>query len=365
MKNDHVPEFQAIQPAEWAPHQSVWLAWPTHADLWQENLEAAQIEFTALCRAIADVDPQSTQARGESLNILAFDAAAERTAARALQGLPVRFHRIPFGDIWLRDTAPIFVARADGRIESHRFGFNGWGGKYALPYDAEVSARVAQAADLPGRAFSWILEGGSIEVDGQGTALTSRQCLLNTNRNPGMNQAQIEAALGESLGIAKVLWLGDGLLNDHTDGHIDTIARFTAPGVVMCMKAADAADPNFEIMNQIEADLRSFTDARGRRLEVVTVPSPGELLNADGEVMPASYLNFYIGNTTVVVPTYAQSADAEAVAQIAGAFPGRRTVGLSARAILSGGGAFHCITQQQPMPQSPRLQPPVTQGARS
>jgi len=229
-----------------------------------------------------------------------------------------------------------------------RFKFNGWGGKYNLPYDPEVSTRIAQAANYRQFQAPWVLEGGSVELDGEGTCLTSRQCLLNPNRNPQMTQAQIAQNLCANLGVEKILWLGDGLLNDHTDGHIDTIARYVGPAKVLCMRNQNPDDPNREIFAMIERDLRSMTDAKGRRLQVGVIPSPGEVFNDDGELMPASYVNFYIGNSTVIVPTYGCHYDSEAVARISEWFPGRRTVGLSAKAILSGGGAFHCISQQEP-----------------
>jgi len=327
------------QPAEWDTHEACWLAWPSAADLWLENLPAAQSEFTELCRTIA---------AGERLEVLVPTAQDRADAQKALAGLPVRFHDIPFGDIWLRDTAPIFVKSSTGDLATARFVFNGWGGKYVLPHDHEVASKIATSVDLPSRAHSYVLEGGSIEVDGEGTCLTTRQCLLNPNRNPSLSQSQIETALRESIGAEKTLWLGDGLINDHTDGHIDTIARFVAPGKVVCMEARDPADPNRAILDQIAHDLSAMTDARGRRLEVIRIPSPGVIENEDGDLMPASYVNFYIGNKTVAVPTYGSRFDAEAVAGIAKLFPGRKTVGLSAYAILSGGGAFHCITQQQP-----------------
>jgi agmatine deiminase len=338
-----------FQPAEWDRHESCWLAWPSHADLWQEDLPAAQAEFTALAKAITDVDPLTGEARGEKLNVLVMNDGRAAAAKEALEGLPVELHPISFGDIWLRDTAPIFLKRKDGGRATARFVFNGWGGKYVLPTDDKVAARIAGAASLTEFDFPFVLEGGSVEVDGAGTCLTTKQCLLNPNRNPGMSLEDLEGALRESLGVSKILWLGDGLINDHTDGHIDTIARFSPPGVALCMKAVTSADPNAERLAKIESDLRSFTDAAGRRLNVITIPSPGEILDEDGDLMPASYLNFYIGNTTVAVPTYGSPQDAAAVAMIAKCFPGRHTVGLSAKTILSGGGAFHCITQQVPL----------------
>lgn len=332
-----------LQPAEWERHSACWLAWPCHGHLWQENLAPAQAEFAALCLAIAADG-------GERLELLVGNDADEAEAARALAPVraQVRFHRVPVGDIWLRDTAPIFVQDAAGALQAARFRFNGWGGKYLLPGDDQVGDRVAALSGLPRQDHGWILEGGSVEVDGEGTVLTTRQCLLNPNRNPGMGQAELEAALREGLGAEKVLWLEEGLRNDHTDGHIDTLARFVAPGVVVCMEARDSADPNAATLARLAADLEGMTDARGRRLEVVRIPSPGLLEDESGEPMPASFVNFYIGNRSVVVPTYGTPFDTAAVAALAPLFPGRRVVGRSARAILSGGGAFHCITQQQP-----------------
>lgn len=331
------------QPAEWDRHSACWLAWPSHGHLWQENLAPAQVEWAALCLAIAGEG-------GEALEILVQDGAAE-AGARAVLGPvldKVHFHQIPVGDIWLRDTAPIFVKDERGGLHAACFRFNGWGGKYLLPGDDHVASRVAGRSGASLLDQAWVLEGGSVEVDGEGTLLTTRQCLLNPNRNPGMDQEAIEAALRESLGVDKVLWLGDGLINDHTDGHIDTIARFVAPGVVVCMEAMDPEDPNAPILDRIAADLAAMTDAKGRKLQVVRIPSPGLLLNEEGDLMPASYVNFYIGNRSVVVPTYGTAQDEAALAALAPLFPGRRVLGRSARAILSGGGAFHCITQQQP-----------------
>jgi len=341
--------YQFSQPAEWEPHKSCWLAWPSHEDLWGEILDEVQREFVALCTAIADPDPATGFSRGEHLEILVPDAKQLKIAQKALVGLSVHFHLIPFGDIWIRDTAPVFMKDSQGKVTAFCFGFNGWGGKYELPHDSEVSAQVAQASGCPSVSIPWILEGGSIEVDGEGTCLTSRQCLLNPNRNPHMGEAEIEKGLQETYGVQKVIWLNDGLLNDHTDGHIDTIARFAAPGLALCMEANEADDPNRQVMLEIAKDLEAAVDAQGRKLTVVRVPSPGKITDEDGRIMPASYLNFYISNKSVIVPTYGSPYDADAVAIIAKCFPSKRTVGRSAKAILEGGGAFHCITQQVPV----------------
>jgi agmatine deiminase len=338
-----------MQPAEWAAHESVWVAWPSDQELWKDNLLPAQDAFVAMCEAIADSDPVTGRPRGERIELLVPDEGRRLQALARLGPLSPRIHAIPFGDIWLRDTAPIFVVSGGGlETQSACFRFNGWGGKYVLDGDDCVAERVARAAGVEPLKHDWVLEGGSVEVDGEGTVLTTRQCLRNPNRNPGMSEKVIEARLAEALGIEKVLWLGDGLLNDHTDGHIDTIARFVKPGVVLCMHPSEDADPNAQVLTAIRNALSTMTDARGRALEVVSIPSPGRVVGDDGAIMPASYVNFYIGNRAVVVPTYGSPRDEEVVKGIAALFPERKTVGVDARAILTGGGAFHCITQQQP-----------------
>lgn len=337
-------------PAEWQAHRAVWTAWPSAADLWEDQLAPAQAEFAALCRQIASVEGAAAGVAAELLEVLVDGDRAERDAAAALAGLAVRFHRIPYGDIWLRDTAPVFTTDGSGEVAAVLFRFNGWGEKYLFPADLALSRAVRQASGLHSFDVPMVFEGGAIEVDGEGTAITTAQCLLNPNRNPGMTRDEIESVLADALGIDKLLWLGDGLANDHTDGHVDTLVRFAGPGRVLCMEARGDDDPNREALAAIREDLGAMRDALGRSLEVVTLPSPGLVENEDGEPMPASYVNYYLSNASVVVPTYGSRHDEEAVATIAACFPGRRTVGSPARAILSGGGAFHCITQQEPAP---------------
>jgi agmatine deiminase len=324
-------------PAEWAPHAATWVAWPSHADLWRQDLEPARAAFARMVAAIAE---------GETVEVLVPDAAQEPLARAALPGRGVRIQRVPFGDIWLRDTAPAFLHGPDGAVGSARFAFNGWGGKYVLDNDAEVAGRVAGLAG--GRAFSlpFVLEGGAIDVDGEGSLLTTRQCLLNPNRNGPVDEATVEGWLRDALGVERVLWLDDGLANDHTDGHVDTVVRFVRAGVVVAMEARASDDPNREALDAL---LRRCGE---HGLDVARVPSPGRVVDADGRVMPASYTNFYVANACVVVPTYGTPWDDEAVERIGALFPGRRAVGIDARAVLTGGGAFHCITQQQPRPRA-------------
>jgi agmatine deiminase len=296
----------------------------------------------------AIVDLERGRPRGERVELLVRDSADE-AAARLLLGpaaAGVRFHHLAYGDVWLRDTGPIFVTRP-GELAAARFEFDGWGGKYLMDGDTEVAAAVIARTGVRGAAFDFVLEGGAVEVDGEGTVLTTRQCLLGGARNPGLDQRALEARLCWALGGSHVIWLDRGLANDHTDGHIDTLARFVTPGVVACMEPAPG-DPNRAALEGILGDLREARSAGGERLEVVAVPSSGAVEDAAGNLMPASYMNFYIANTTVVVPTYGVPADDAAVSAIAAMFPTRRAVAVDGKAVVVGGGAFHCSTQQQP-----------------
>ncbi|BAY52508.1 hypothetical protein NIES2134_124220 [Thermostichus vulcanus NIES-2134] len=336
-----------FQPAEWLPHRACWLAFPSHEDLWGELLPQVRFEFAALCRAIADPDPVTGQCRGEQLKILVLDETGKATAHSYLSDLNPQFYQLTFGDIWLRDTAPVGLINEAGERRLLCLPFNGWGKKYQLAGDSDLAIRLALLMGIPYGSVPLFLEGGAIEVDGEGTCLTTRQCLLNPNRNPYLSSAEVEARLKPALGVSKILWIESGLVNDHTDGHIDTLVRFVAPATVVCMLPEGPEDPNCDVLRTIYEQLQTLTDAKGRSLEVIPVPSPGRVTSQKGEILPASYVNFYIANTTVVVPTYGVEADAKAVEAIAKLFPSRRTIGLPARTILEGGGAFHCITQQE------------------
>lgn len=325
-------------PAEWAPHRAMWLGFPSHEDLWQEDLGPAREEVAALARALAG--PGRERVR---LMVCGEEALAE---ARALLGDVDGIEIAPgrFGDIWLRDTGPIFLDSA----RAAAFRFNGWGGKYILKGDEEVAGQIASASGARLDPHDFVLEGGAVDHDGAGTILTTRQCLLNPNRNPGWDEATAEQALKTALGARKLLWLGDGLANDHTDGHVDNLARFVAPGVVACPMAFGEDDPNVAAYDAAARALAGMTDAEGRALQVVRIPSPGRIADEDGEVVAASHMNFLIANGAVVAPTYEDRASAFALDALERLFPGREVIGLSSRAILTGGGSFHCITQQEP-----------------
>ena len=317
---------------EWSPHEAVWIGFPSDPDLWTEDLLPAQREVAEFSSAV------HAGGQGESVWLVAAD---QRAAEEARQLAP--FAKVivePFGDIWLRDTAAIILGSGKDR-RGVDFAFNGWGGKYDLPGDDTISQRLAADAGLPCSRSDWILEGGAIDGDGSGTAITTEQCLLNPNRNPGMTRAKVEAALARDLGFERVIWLGEGLANDHTDGHVDNLARFVAPGRVAIPTAA-RGDPNEAVYKDAA---RRLADAR---LDLVTLPSPGKVVRG-GELIPASYMNFYIGNAVVVMPLYGAVNDAAAVHALEALFPGRKVVGLRADHILTGGGSFHCISQQLPL----------------
>jgi agmatine deiminase len=326
-------------PAEWAPHQAMWLGFPSHAELWEDDLPLAQAEVAALARALAGPG-------GERVRLMTGHRDGE-AAARLMLGDVAGIEIVPgaFGDIWLRDTGPIFTA--DGR--AHGFGFNGWGGKYALAHDDEVAGQIARASGAALAEHGFILEGGAVDHDGEGTVLTTGQCVLNPNRNAGWTEALAEAALAEALGAKKVLWLGEGLARDHTDGHVDNLARFVAPGVVACPVAWGRGDPNAQAYDDAARRLGGMSDAAGRRLTVARIPSPGWIDSQEGGgPAPASHMNFLIANTAVIVPIYEERPGALAVQALEYLFPDREVIGLPSRAILTGGGSFHCITQQEP-----------------
>lgn len=332
-----------IIPAEWAPHKAIWTAWPSDPELWQEDLAPARQEVAAFVHALAEtVDGRP----GDRVRVLTNGMEAELSARTAV-GAAAEIVPARFGDIWLRDTGPIF-GLLNGAPIAHAFQFNGWGEKYRLAFDDEVAEQVARLAGAPLQLHPFVLEGGAIEMDGEGALITTRQCLLNPNRNPGWTEAEAEARLRAALGVQKVIWLDDGLVNDHTDGHVDNLARFVAPGRVVCQAPYGEDDPNADVLDAIAATLAQATDARGRRLEVLRIPSPGFVANEEGAPLPASHMNWLVGDASVVVPIYSDSGD-DAVRALGAVFPNRRVIGLSSTAILTGGGSFHCITQQEPL----------------
>jgi len=316
---------------EWAPHQAVWIGFPSDPELWLADLRPAEREVAAFAEAV------HAGGKGEKVWLVAAHEGAAQSAKKLAPFAEVIVE--PFGDIWLRDTGPIVLGAGKDR-RARGFGFNGWGGKYDLEGDGDIGERLAGRAALQFDKSDWILEGGAIDGDGSGTVLTTEQCLLNPNRN-SLTREETEKRLLDDLGFERVLWFGSGLMNDHTDGHVDNLARFVAPGRVAIPTAAKN-DPNEAV----------YKDAARRlgeaHLDIVTLPSPGRIENDEGDVIPASYMNFYIGNASVVVPQYGAPNDRAAVDVVQALFPDRVAIGLRADHILTGGGSFHCISQQVP-----------------
>jgi len=333
-------ETSTTVPPEWAPQKAIWTAWPSDPDEWNGDLGPPRNDIAALVRALAGSNRVRVLVNGDEALASASVALGEYAEL-----VPARY-----GDIWLRDTGPIF-AREGANPVALRFTTNSWGGKYDLPDDATVGDTIADFAGNPVRRFDFVLEGGAIDHDGEGTILTTRQTLLNPNRNR-WTKDEAETALRQAFGARQIIWIDEGLKNDHTDGHIDNIARFIGPGRVACQAPAGPDDPNAATLDAIAATLVASRDAAGRTLEVVRVPGVGLYRNSAGEISPASHMNFIIANGVVVVPVYGTPSQEAALAALQAAFPDRKVVGVSSRGLLgsgeAGGGSFHCITQQEP-----------------
>lgn len=335
-------------PAEWAPHRGTWLSWPHKEASWPGKFEPVPPIFARMVEELS---------RDEEVHINVADGAMEAEVRRLLARHRVEPHRVffhhnPTNDAWCRDHGPIFVNRpgTDAPQAIIDWGYNAWGGKYP-PFDLDdvVPTRIAQHFGLPVYHPGIVMEGGSLDVNGAGTLLTTEACLLNPNRNPHLSRAEIERCLRDFLGVRHILWLGDGIVGDDTDGHVDDITRFVDERTVVTVVEDDPADENHEPLQDNLARLRTMTDQDGRPLEIVTLPMPRPVEH-DGQRLPASYANFYIGNGVVLVPTYDPARDGEALETLQRLFPARRVVGIDCTDLVWGLGAFHCVSQQWPMP---------------
>ncbi len=346
-------------PAEWAPHAGCWMLWPERPDNWREGAQPAQRAFAEVAAAIARFEPVTVGV-----------SAAYYEYARALLPPPVRVVEISHDDSWMRDVGPTFVTHRKGTRRGVDWRFNAWGGLNGglyFPWDEDdkVAQKVLEIEGCDRYRAPFINEGGAIHVDGQGTALVTEECLLNPNRNPGLSKPDIESGLKDYLGVSEVIWLGLGVVEDETNGHIDNLACFVKPGVVMLTWTDDTSDPQYAVSKDALDRLRHARDARGRKIDVIKLPMPGplELSAAEaggvlaresshkrlvGSRLAASYVNFYIANKGIVMPLLDAKTDRSAAAKIKRAFPGRQVVGVPAREILLGGGNIHCITQQVP-----------------
>jgi agmatine deiminase len=328
-------------PAEWERHAATWLAWPHNQATWPERFEPIPGVWAGLVETLCAFEP---------VQILAGDGPAGVEARNLAGNLPsVTFHDLPTNDAWVRDFGPMFLVGPPGAPPALvNWGYNAWGGKYP-PFDLDDSLPRKLAERLGYRSFEpgVILEGGAVDFNGQGSVLTSEQCLLNTNRNPQLSQPEIERYLADYCAARHVIWLGAGIVGDDTDGHVDELARFVAPRVVAAARESDPADENYAALEDNFRRLSLATDEQGRPLEVVALPMPRPV-RYHGQRLPASYANFYIANGLVIVPQFDDAADAQALEILARLFADRQVRGLRAVELAWGLGAFHCITQQQP-----------------
>jgi len=328
-------------PAEWEPHSRCWMAWPCREEIWGEHMDAACTAYADVARAIADFEPVTMVCNPSDV------AEASLTLGN---GTPIDVVSMEIDDSWLRDSGPTFLLDRNGHLAGAHWRFNAWGQK-VQPYsrDAVVAKRILKHVGARRFRAPFVLEGGAVHVDGEGTVLTTEQCLLNPNRNPDVTKAEVEQNLRDWLGISTVIWLPEGLEDDETDGHVDEIACFVRPGVVLALSTDDKSDGNFDVLQTNLDILRSAKDAKGRSLQVIEVPQPARQEHK-GKRLSLSYVNFYIANGGIVMPAFDVAEDERAFRIIRDAFPNRRVVQVHARDIFLGGGGIHCITQQQPAP---------------
>ena len=335
-------------PAEWEPHQATWLSWPHNLETWPGSplleIQKVWVEIVYYLHT------------GEEVHINVENDLMEEEARSLLQERRVDFsnvffHHFPTNDTWIRDHGPIFIMgekKGKNQLALLDWNYNAWGDKYP-PYDLDnaIPEQIAAYLKMERISLGWVLEGGSIEVNGSGTLLTTESCLLNPNRNPQLNRSEIEELLRHYLGVKKILWLGDGIVGDDTDGHIDDLARFVASDTVVTVVEEDFNDENYQALQENFQRLTEMSDEKGTPLKIIQLPMPAPIESDTGR-LPASYANFYIANDVVLVPTFEDPKDGQALDKIKRLFPTRRTVGINCRQVVKGLGAFHCVTQQQP-----------------
>ena len=336
-------------PAEWSRQSAMWFSWPKDPLTWPDRVPQVEEIFLRMMAALA---PHQT------VNLLVDDEATERSV-RARCAFAHRenvvFHRLKTVDSWIRDYGPNFLVNGNGQLAYNRWIFNAWGDKYEeLKRDSVIPEQLESVLQVPRFEPGIVMEGGSIEVNGAGCVLTTEQCLLNPNRNPHLNRAEIEQYLKNHLGVVKVLWLGEGIVGDDTDGHIDDLSRFVAPRVIVTAVEDDPHDENYHLLQDNLKRLEKMTDAEGRPFEVVTLPMPGFIggecpdNGRDLERLPASYANFLIANNIILAPIYGHANDQRALETLQKCFPTRRIVGINCEPLIYGMGAIHCVSQQQP-----------------
>jgi agmatine deiminase len=334
-------------PAEWEPHEATWLSWPHKEASWPGRFEPVPAVFVELSKLLTESELVRINVADEDF----ADRVRKLLRSGGVNLDAVRFHFNPTDDAWCRDHGPIYVVReVKGRRERaiNDWGYNAWGEKY-LPCDNDdvVPTRIAEEMGEVLFTPDIVMEGGSIDVNGHGTLITTEACLLNPNRNPHLNQSQIEQYLKDYLGVTNILWLGDGIVGDDTDGHVDDLTRFVAADTVVTVIEDDPQDENYTLLKENYERLLTMKDQDGQPLRIVTLPMPGERY-VDDQRVPMSYANFYIANKSVLVPTYRHANDAKACEILQRLFPERRVVGLDCTDLIWGLGSIHCVTQQQP-----------------
>ncbi len=343
-------------PGEFELHKACWMVWPQRGDTYRLNAEPAQKAFVEIARAILEFEPLNVCVSAEQLG-----------AAKAKLPGHANVIEMESDDAWVRDTGPTFLVNQAGDVRGVNWQFNAWGGIFApFDRDAAVASKIMAHEKIKQYDAPLILEGGSIHVDGQGTLITTEECLLNLNRNPDRTKEQIETCLKAFLGVNKIIWIKKGVFEDETDGHVDNLCAFACPGEVVLTWTEDKNDPQFEISNEAYEVLTRATDAQGRRLKIHKIHQPGPLfisksesqgfdavedakLRKQGDRLAGSYINFYMANKGIVMPLFDDPRDNAALAQMQKIFPDRRIIGVQTREILLGGGNIHCMTQQQPM----------------
>jgi len=339
-----------FMPAEWTPHGRCWMEWPTRAETWGERIDAAREAYGEVAEAIARFEPVTMITKPKNVAEVSLLTASG-----------INTFSLPHDDSWMRDNGPTFVVDGRGNVAGVDWQWNAWGNKYP---EHERDAAVAEAvlAHLGMRRYEapMVMEGGAIHVDGEGTLITTESCLLNPNRNPGMTREEVEQVFARYLGIAKVVWLGGGLEDDDTDGHVDEIACFVRPGVVLALVTSDTTDGNYATLSENLARLKAARDAKGRALEIIEIEQPARRMLADGRRASLSYINFYLANGGIIMPAFEDPQDKRAYDTLHRVFADRQIVQVPASDIVQGGGGIHCITQQQPagLPATPLPSPP-------
>jgi agmatine deiminase len=349
MMHAHSPaELGYRMPAEWEPHHATWLAWPHNHETWPQRLVEVQNIYLQMMAALMPHEQVHLLINDEGM----AKHVAQQLVDHHLNADQLKPHLCPTVDAWLRDSGPTFLTPADHHNTLTPalidWQFNAWGNKYPeMLSDNHVPQHLAEMLQFHRFEPSMVLEGGAIDVNGLGSCLTTEQCLLNPNRNPGLTRSDIERYLSHFLAVRHVIWLGEGIAGDDTDGHVDDIARFVNPRTVVCALTDDPDDINYTALQDNYRRLQVSTDQNGRPLQVIALPMPGPLW-ADDDPLPASYANFYVANGVVLVPTYQHPNDRLALDILQGVFPRRRVAGIPCEPLVWGLGAIHCVTQQQP-----------------